>query len=63
MPMQLQLLMQLLLNHSHQQNKSLIDDDKSALLVQLIMERAGDTFKLTNRILKVAYHMRPFKLS
>ena len=59
--LQLQLLMHMLLNHSHQQNKSLIDDDKSALLVQLIMERAGAPFKITKRLSKVATHMRPSK--
>lgn len=59
--MQLQLLMHMLLNHSHQQNKSLIDAAKSALLVQLIIERAGAPFKLTKRPSKVATHMRPAK--
>ena len=61
MQLQLQLLMHMLLNHSHQQNKSLIDDDKSALVVQLIMERAGATFKLIKRLSKVAPYMRPAK--
>ena len=53
----------MLLNHSHQQNKSLIDAAKSALLVQLIIERAGATFKPTKRLSKVAPHMSPSKLS
>ena len=56
----MQMQMQMLLNNSHHQNKSLIDDDKSALLVQVI-ERAGATFKLTKRLSKVATHMRPAK--
>lgn len=56
----MQMQMQMLLNNSHQQNKSLSNAAKSALLVQVI-ERAGATFKPTKRLSKVAPHMRPSK--